>query len=82
MADGWTRDRAPLKISIHATLPMPSIDQSIKLIPTFIVSVEEFYAQIPDLAVKSGMSLIKLNETINSAENRNRYRRYTKLPGT
>lgn len=60
---------------------MPSINQQIRLIPTFIVNVEEFYAQIPELAVKSGMSLIKLNEAINSAENRNRYKRYTKPPG-
>lgn len=80
-SDGWTRDREPAKLSIPAKLPMPALNQPIKVIPTYIVSVEEFYAQIPELAMKNGMSLIKLNEAINSAENRNRYRKYTKPPG-
>ncbi|XP_062539771.1 uncharacterized protein LOC134207835 isoform X3 [Armigeres subalbatus] len=43
--DGWTRDQTLHKAKIRAQLAEPKVGAMVKLIPTTIISVEEFYGQ-------------------------------------
>ncbi|XP_021694879.1 uncharacterized protein LOC5570125 isoform X2 [Aedes aegypti] len=61
--DGWTRDRALHKAKIRAQLVEPKIGAMVKLIPTTIVSVEEFYGQLDLKECSEGLR--GLQQTLN-----------------
>ncbi|XP_055618874.1 tudor domain-containing protein 6 isoform X4 [Toxorhynchites rutilus septentrionalis] len=44
--DGWTKDRTFHKLKIRAQLVEPQVGQVLEMVPTAIVSVEEFYGQL------------------------------------
>ncbi|XP_065078217.1 uncharacterized protein krimp isoform X1 [Ochlerotatus camptorhynchus] len=54
--DGWTRDRALHKAKIRAQLIEPKIGSMVKLIPTTIINVEEFYGQLDRKEYIEGLS--------------------------
>lgn len=54
--DGWTRDRTLHKAKIRAQLIEPKLGSMVKLIPTTIVNVEEFYGQLDRKEYMEGLS--------------------------
>lgn len=54
--DGWTRDRALHKAKIRAQLIEPKIGSMVKLIPTTILNVEEFFGQLDRKDYMDGLS--------------------------
>ncbi|KXJ71624.1 hypothetical protein RP20_CCG020140 [Aedes albopictus] len=58
---GWTRDRALHKAKIRAQLVEPKRGAMVKLIPTTIVSVEEFYGQLDTKECSMGLRSLQQN---------------------
>lgn len=57
--DGWTRDKALHKIKIRAQIIEPKIGSMVKLIPTTIINVEEFFGQLDRKEYIEGLSQLQ-----------------------
>lgn len=77
LKDGWTRDQSELKINIPAILNMPRSNETLTMVPLNVVSVDEFYAQIPSLAI---VSMHQLKKHLNRPEYRTKYKNYKRPP--
>lgn len=74
--DGWTRDQDCVQIEVQMNV-MPEENERYTVIPTCVVSVEEFYVQIP--YISNDGTILDLRRLLN--KKREHYMRCTKLPG-
>ncbi|XP_055523580.1 uncharacterized protein LOC129717590 isoform X2 [Wyeomyia smithii] len=78
--DGWTRDRELHKGKIRAMLLEPAIGSEHPMIPTAIVSVQEFYGQL--LRPETVVALSKLQAQLNDEKMARSYRKMDHKPYT
>lgn len=79
---GWSREKAPTDIGINATIVFPEIGKLIIIMPTHIVSVEEFYGQILSSSNKQcEVDLLDLNCKLNADEYKMRFKKFDRMPG-
>lgn len=79
ITDGWTRDRDTFKLNNRGTAAYPRVGSTIQIVPTHIVNVNTFYAQIPDQD-ENYPTLREVIIDMNKTETVGRYRPLTKLP--
>uniref|UniRef100_A0A1Q3FVI6 C3H1-type domain-containing protein n=1 Tax=Culex tarsalis TaxID=7177 RepID=A0A1Q3FVI6_CULTA len=65
--DGWTRDQTLHKVKIRAQLNEPKVGSVVHMIPTTVVSVDEFYAHLE--VAENGTKLVELQALLNDARN-------------
>lgn len=80
--DGWTRDQKLTKIIPVAELFYPVVGSSCEIIVTHIVSIEEFYAHIPSMSLKSIPSLKELQLKMNSFNIKSKFVPFNVAPST
>lgn len=81
--DGWTRDRCLTTTKIPGLQKIPNAHETVCIIPTYVASVEEFYAYVPCACdCESKMDPKQLKELMNTPENRTKYEPVRKFPGT
>ncbi|XP_058832619.1 uncharacterized protein LOC131690695 isoform X2 [Topomyia yanbarensis] len=78
--DGWTRDRALHKVKIQARQMEPRIGSEHEIIPTAIISVQEFYGQL--VTPGCGPALAALQMKLNEPKNVRAYRKMDHEPYT
>ncbi|XP_053689729.1 uncharacterized protein LOC128738536 [Sabethes cyaneus] len=78
--DGWTRDREPHKGKIRALLLEPPIGSEHAMVPTAIVSVQEFYGQL--LRPENVAALTQLQAQLNDPKLVRSYRPMDHKPYT
>lgn len=79
--DGWTLDQKLTKITPVAELMYPAVGSSCEIIVSHIVSIEEFYAHIPSMSLKSIPSLKEVQLKMNSFNIKSKYIPFNVPPG-
>lgn len=78
-SDGWTRDQKEEYQLVSNILP--NVDTIVDVMVTCVVSIEEFYVMMPEIACKYGVTLESLKRNINNPAITCEYRKMNDLPG-
>ncbi|XP_049533009.1 uncharacterized protein LOC125949733 [Anopheles darlingi] len=77
--NGWTLDRDEVPLEVRAQMELPALSNLVKLMPTFVVDVDQFYAHvIPDSGETSVIA--KLHHDINSLNTVGQYKVFRRMP--
>lgn len=81
--DGWTKDKAAIKYSIHSQIPMPTVGKKVNLLVVYVEDVEKFYAQIIHKNCKNVADLpaARILEDMNNPTMVAKYKMFSKPPG-
>lgn len=67
LADGWTRDQRTVVVRARIPQPWPAIDTTVTCVPTHIVHVDTFFAQIVPTGSQE-LQLTELTRRLNAVE--------------
>ena len=81
ITEGWTKDKDIIKLNSVAEITYPAIGQKIKLIPTFIQTVEKFYAHLCNNQPGPVPPLRTMIIKMNAPEYISKYKLLSRLPG-
>ncbi|XP_055613816.1 uncharacterized protein LOC129760226 isoform X2 [Uranotaenia lowii] len=79
-SDGWTRDRTLHKVKIRVQMLEPRIGSKLSMIPTAVMNVEEFYAQLNQ--AENIAELTELQARLNDPNTSRQFRKMDHKPYT
>ncbi|XP_050099983.1 tudor domain-containing 6 [Anopheles aquasalis] len=78
--NGWTLDRDEVPVEVRAQMEMPALSSLVKLMPTFVVDVDLFYAHvIPDSGGACSV-IAQLQHDMNSQDTVVQYKMFRRMP--